>query len=155
MQSSAQTVDDYLASLPEDRQLMLSAVREVILRNLPEGYEEGMQYGMIGYYIPLSRYPNTYNGQPLAYAGLASQKNYVSVYLMGIYGNDATEAWFREEYQKTGKKPNMGKSCVRFKRIEDIPLDLIGKAVALESAEQFIQRYGESRKEPGRAKPVG
>jgi hypothetical protein len=146
MHSGAQTVDDYLASLPVDRQETLSAVRDVILRNLPEGYEEGMQYGMIGYYVPLSRYPKTYNGQPLAYAGLASQKNYVSVYLMGIYGNGSAEEWFRDEYQKSGKKLNMGKSCVRFKRLDDIPLDLIGKAVALESVDQFIQRYGESRK---------
>lgn len=146
MQSRAQTVDEYLASLPEDRRNALATVRGVILRNLPEGYEEGMQYGMIGYYVPLSRYPVTYNGQPLGYVALASQKNYMSVYLMGIYGNEEAERWFREEYLKSGKKLDMGKSCVRFRRLEDLPLDLIGKVISLESVDAFIQRYGESRK---------
>jgi hypothetical protein len=142
MRSDAETVDEYLQSLPEDRRQALTTVRDVILRNLPEGYEEGM----IGYYVPLSRYPDTYNGQPLAYAGVASQKNYMSIYLMGVYSSEATEQWFREEYKKSGKKLNMGKSCVRFKKLEDLPIDLIGEAVARESVDDFIQQYGESRK---------
>lgn len=146
MQSKAQTVDEYLASLPEDRRNALAAVRDIILRNLPEGYEEGMQYGMIGYYIPLARYPNTYNGQPLGYVGLASQKNYMSLYLMGIYGDDQTAHWFREEYLRTGKKLDMGKSCVRFKRLEDLPLELIGQAVSLVSVNQYIAQYERSRR---------
>ncbi len=141
MQSKSTTVDEYLASLPEDRRHALEAVREVILQNLPPGYEEGMQYGMISYCIPLSRYPKTYNGQPLGYAALASQKNYMSVYLMNVYGDETIERWFREEYQKSGKKLDMGKSCVRFKKLEDLPLDVIGKAVALASVEEFIHRY--------------
>ncbi len=145
MQSQAQTVDEYLASLPEDRRNALTAVRKVILENLPDGYREGMQYGMIGYYVPLSRYPTTYNGQPLGYVALASQKNYMSLYLMGIYSDRDTEHSFREEYLATGKKLDMGKSCVRFKRLEDLPLPLIGKAVSLVSVDQFIQQYEKSR----------
>jgi hypothetical protein len=146
MQSDAATAEEYLAALPEDRREILSRVREVILAHLPDGYEEGMQYGMISYFVPLSRYPTTYNGQALSYVALASQKNYVSLYLTSIYGNGPAEAWFREEYAKSGKKPNMGKSCVRFKKLEDLPLDLVGRAVALESVDDFLQRYEASRK---------
>lgn len=143
--SDATTVADYLASLPGHRRQALEAVREVILKNLPEGYEEGMQYGMIGYFVPLSRYPKTYNGQPLSYVGLASQKNYMSLYLTGIYRHGPAEEWFREEYQKTGKRMNMGKGCVRFKKLDDLPLDLVGRAVAVESVDEFVQRYGIER----------
>lgn len=146
MQSAAQTVDEYLAGLPEERRHALSAVREVILRHLPAGFAEGMQYGMIGYCVPLSRYPKTYNGQPLAYAALASQKNYMSLYLMGIYGNGQAESWFREEFRLRGKKLDMGKSCVRFRKLEDLPLDVIGQAIALETIDGFIQKYEHSRK---------
>lgn len=146
MQSSAQTVQEYLESLPEDRRHALESVRQVILEHLPEGYEEGMQYGMIGYYIPLSRYPKTYNGQALGYAALASQKNYMSLYLMNIYGDPQIEQWFREEFRRTGKRLDMGKSCVRFKRVDDLPLDLIGQAIALASVDEFIHCYERSRK---------
>lgn len=146
MQSGAKTVDEYLASLPEERRQILTAVREVILRHLPAGYAEGMQYGMIGYYIPLSRFPVTYNGQPLSYVALAAQKNYMSLYLMGIYASQAADKWFREEYKKRGLKLNMGKSCVRFRRLEELPLDLIGQAVALLSVDDLVQMYEQSRK---------
>lgn len=139
------TIEEYLASLPEDRRHALATVRAVIRQHLPEGYEEGMLYGMIGYYIPLSRYPKTYNGQPLGYVTLASQKNYMSLYLMGCYGNQEFDAWFREEYRKRGKKLNMGKSCVRFKKLEDLPLDLIGQVVESISVDQFVQIYEQSR----------
>lgn len=145
MQSDAQTVDEYLAGLPEERRRALAAVRAVILRNLPEGYTESMQFGMIGYGIPLSRYPKTYNGQPLSYAALASQKNYISVYLMSIYGDPEREEWFKTEYAKTGKRLDMGKSCVRFKQLDALPLELIGKAIALDSVDDFIERYERSR----------
>lgn len=145
MQSQAQSVEEYLASLPEERREAVAAVRSAILANLPEGYEETMAYGMIAYVIPLSRYPNTYNGQPLGYAAIASQKNYVSVYLMGIYGDEGHAAWFRAEYEKRGKKLDMGKSCVRFKKMADIPLDLIGQAVARIPVEQYIELYERSR----------
>jgi len=145
MQSQAQTVEEYLATLPEERRRAMEAVRAVILENLPAGYEERMQYGMIGYGVPLSRYPNTYNKQALAYAALASQKNYMSLYLMGVYGHEEQDQWFREEYAKRGKKLDMGKSCVRFKRLEDLPLDLIGQVVARFSVEEFIALYERNR----------
>lgn len=141
VRSDAQSVEQYIEDLPEDRRQAISALRQVILANLPEGYQEMMLYGGISYVVPLSEYPDTYNGQPLAYVSLASQKNYISVYLMGCYGNPAAEAWFKEEYAKTGKALDMGKSCVRFKRLEDIPLDLIGQAVALETPAAFVRRY--------------
>ncbi len=139
--SSAATVDEYLAELPPDRRDAVEGVRAVILENLPAGYEETMQYGMISYVIPLSKYPVTYNGQALGYASLASQKNYVSLYLMNVYGDKETERWFVERYRSSGKKLNMGKSCVRFKRLEDLPLELIGEAIGRTAPEAFIQYY--------------
>lgn len=149
VRSSANTVKEYIESLPPDRREAISRVREVILSNLPHSYEEGMEYGMIGYYIPLSRYPKTYNGQPLAIAALASQKNYMSLYLMSVYGNKETEQWFMDQYRASGKKLDMGKRCVRFRKIEDLPLELIGEVVARVPAEEFIRLYEASRKGSG------
>src|SRR3989344_1849247 len=131
VQSNAKTVEAYLKELPTERKEAISAVRKVILKNLPRGYEECMQYGMISYVIPLEKYPDTYNKQALGIVALASQKNYMSVYLMAIYGGKKTEKWFAEEYRKSGKKLDMGKSCIRFRKLDDLPLELIGKAVAL------------------------
>ena len=145
-QSAAETVGDYLAELPEHRRLALATVRQVILDYLPDGYEEIMQFGRIGYVIPLERYPVTYNGQPLSYAALASQKNYMSLYLMNIYSDPETENWFVEQYRASGKKLDMGKSCVRFKKLEDLPIDLVGKAIARTSVPEFIERYEVSRR---------
>jgi hypothetical protein len=144
--STATTVTEYLASLPEDRRAALKAVRSVIKKNLPAGYTETMQWGMISYIVPLTRYPDTYNGQPLAIASLASQKNYMSLYLMGVYGHEPTAEWFRQAYLKAGKKLDMGKSCVRFKKIDDLPLDVIGQAIARVSVDRFIEFYEQSRK---------
>jgi hypothetical protein len=144
MQSSASTVDAYLAELSEDRRAAVSTIRKVILDNLPAGFEEGMQYGMIGYYVPLERYPNTYNGQALAVAALASQKRHLSLYLMGIYADEDAGSWFRERWKSTGKKLDMGKSCVRFRRVEDVPLDVIAEAVRRISVEDFIAAYERS-----------
>jgi hypothetical protein len=146
VKSSADTVEQYLASLPPHRQKALRAVRDIILANLPKGYQECMQYGMIGYVIPLKRYPVTYNGQPLGIAALASQKNYMAVYLMNIYGDKDTEAWFTQQYKASGKKLDMGKSCVRFKKLEDLPLELIGEAVARTPVDKLISLYEASRK---------
>ena len=145
-QSKARTVDEYLAELPQDRRSDIAGLREVILKHLPSGYEENMQYGMIGYVIPLERYPVTYNGQALAYISLASQKNYMSLYLMNIYGDEDTERWFTERYRDSGKKLDMGKSCVRFSRFEDLPIDLIAEVVARTSVAEFIERYEASRR---------
>jgi hypothetical protein len=144
MQSKAKTVDAYLDELPEDRREIVEAIRNEILKSLPSGYEEGMQYGMIGYFVPHRVYPPGYHcdpKQPLPFASLASQKNHVSVYLMCIYGDEAHEAWFREAWAKTGKKLDMGKSCVRFKKLDDVPLKVIGQAVKRVPVKKFIERY--------------
>lgn len=148
MQSSARTVAAYLKSLPPERREAISRVREEILKRLPEGYREVMQYGMIGYVVPLSLYPHGYLGKkdtPLPYAALASQKNHMALYLMNVYGDKETESWFRTEYKKSGKKLDMGKSCVRFKRLEDLPLPLIGKVIARTSVREYIKRYEAAR----------
>ncbi len=149
MISKAQTVKEYLASLPEDRRKAMEAVRKVIRKNIGKGYEEGMQYGMIGYYVPHKLYPAGYHcdpKQPLPFACLASQKNHMAVYLMTVYGEG--EAWFRKEWAKTGRKLDMGKSCIRFKKLEDLPLDVIGKAVARVPVKDYIGYY-ESRLKRG------
>ncbi len=145
MQSDATTVKEYLDSLPEDRRKALAKVRREIRNNLPKGYEEGMQFGMIGYYIPLKRYPETYNGQPLSYAALASQKRHMAVYLNNIYADPDTQRWFEDAYEATGKRMDMGKSCVRFRRLDDLPLELIGEAIARTSVDEFIERYEAAR----------
>lgn len=138
MQSDATTVTAYLAGLPDDRRAALAAIRQTILANLPDGYEETMNWGMIVYQVPLARYPDTYNGQPLAYAGLAAQKNHMAIYLIGIYADDAAREQFEAAYRATGKRFDMGKSCVRFKKLDDLPLALIGESIAAFSVEAFI-----------------
>jgi hypothetical protein len=140
------SADDYVEALSDDRKAALNAVRTAILENLPTGYEETVQHGMICYVIPQATYPVTYNKLPLMFAGLASQKNYMTVHLMNIYGNPADEEWFVERYKATGKKLNMGKSCVRFKTLDDLPLNLIGEAVARTPVASYIQLYEDSRK---------
>ena len=146
MRSSAATVEEYLAEQPEERRAVLSAVRDVVVRHLPAGYQERMNWGMISYEIPLERYPKTYNGQPLSYAGLAAQKNYFALYLLGVYGSGEREGWFREAFARAGKKLDMGKSCVRFRTLDDLPLDVIGEAIARVSPEQFIAVVEASRR---------
>ena len=146
MKSSAKTVEQYLKQLPADRQKALRAVRQVIRENLPKGYEEAMGFGMISYQVPLSVVPDTYNGQPLCYAGLASQKNHMALYLMSIYGDKATEKWFRDRFKASGKKLDCGKSCVRFRKLEDLPLDVIGEAVARMPLNEYVRRYEATRK---------
>jgi hypothetical protein len=153
MTSQAKTVAEYLAELPEDRRAAISAVRDVILKNLPKGYEEGMQYGLIGYFVPHSIFPAGYHcdpKQPLPFAGLGSQKNHMAVYLMCVYGSQEQENWFREEYAKTGKKLDMGKSCVRFKKLDDLPLELIGKVIARVPVEKYVASYQEARAQSSR-----
>jgi hypothetical protein len=145
VQSKARTVSDYLAELPGERRRAIDAVRAVILENLPAGYEESMQFGMIGYAVPLSRYAKTYNGEPLNYVALASQKNHMAIYLMGCYGDKELARWFEAEFRKAGKKLDMGKSCVRFKKLEDLPLGVIGEAVAKMPVDDFIALYERAR----------
>ena len=139
MRSSAKTVSEYIASLSEERRGSIEKVRKVILDHLPEGYEEAMNWGMITYQVPLSRYPDTYNREPLMYAALASQKNHMALYLIGIYANDSKRQQFEEEYRASGKRMDIGKSCVRFKTIDDLPLDLVGKVIAAFDVDSFIE----------------
>ena len=148
MQSKATTVAEYLAELPPDRRAAISKVRAVIRKHLPKGYAEGMQFGMIGYFVPLKTYPDGYlhdPTEPLHYAALASQKHHMAVYLSNIYSDKELEKWFTAAYKKSGKKMDVGKSCVRFRKLENLPLDLIGQAIAKTSVAEHIKRYEASR----------
>ncbi len=144
MQSKAKTVAQYLSALPKDRREALKAVRSTILKNLPKGYAEGMQNGAIGYFVPHSIYPPGYHcdpKQPLPFGGLASQKNHMAIYLMCVYSDPELEAWFREAWAKTGKKLDMGKSCVRFKKLDDVALNVIGQVIRRVPVKKFIEFY--------------
>ncbi len=152
MQSDATTVKQYLAELSKERKAQIETVREVILENLPEGYEEAMNFGMISYQVPLETYPDTYNKKPLLYAALANQKNYMSVYLMGIYSVDANDKKFEKAYKATGKRYDVGKSCVRFRKPDDLPLDLIGETIASITADDFVENTKNARAEYERKK---
>jgi uncharacterized protein YdhG (YjbR/CyaY superfamily) len=144
--SAAATVDEYLAELLPERREVVAAVREVVIRNLPAGYREGMSWGMIGYELPLERYPDTYNGQPLSFAALAAQKGHYALYLMCAYQDPALNRELRDAFAAAGKKLDMGKSCVRFRRIDDLPLDAIGRIVATAPPERFIDAYEAARR---------
>jgi len=139
--SAATTVADYLKSLPKERSAVVSAVRSVIRKHLPTGYVESMNWGMICYEIPLKRYPETYNGQPLALAALAAQKNNYALYLMCVYQDAALLRKLKESFRKAGKKLDMGKSCIRFKSLDGLPLDVIGEFIARVPPDDFIARY--------------
>jgi hypothetical protein len=150
MRSDAATVEGYLAELPDDRRAAIGAVRDTVNARLPAGFVEAMQYGMISWTVPLERYPTTYNGQPLALVSLANQKRHMALYLMGVYGDPDEAAWFKERWQATGKKLDMGKSCVRFRKVDDVPLEVVGDAVARVSVDDFIAQYEASRAASGR-----
>ena len=141
MKSDAATVGDYLASLPEDRREAVAVVRSVILDRLPDGYAEEMRWGMVSYEVPLAIQPDTYNGKPLLYAALASQKRHMAVYLSGVYADPEARADFERAYRASGKRFDMGKSCVRFRRLEDLPLEVIGDAIARYPIEDFVDLY--------------
>lgn len=144
MQSKATTVAAYLKELPEDRRKAVKAIRKEIRAHLPAGYKEGMQYGMIGYFVPHSIYPAGYHCDPsqtLPYVNLASQKNHMAIYLFGMYSNPKISDWFIKQWKKSGKKLDMGKSCVRFKKIEDVPLELIGQVIEKIPVKDLIREY--------------
>jgi hypothetical protein len=144
MQSKAKTVAQYLAELSPDRRQAVEGVRKVIRANLGQGFEEGMQYGMIGYYVPHSVYPAGYHcnpAQPLPFACLASQKNYLSLYLTCIYADPAQRKAFETAWRESGKKLDMGKSCIRFKKLEDLALDVIAQSIARMSVKKYIANY--------------
>ena len=140
MKSKAETVSDYLAEMPPDRREAIEKVRETILQNLPDGYEEALNWGMITYQVPLEVYPDTYNKQPLMYAALANQKNHMSVYLIGIYMDEKSNQEFEESYKKSGKRYDVGKSCVRFRKLDDLPLHLIGESIKAMEMDEFVER---------------
>ena len=146
MRSDAVTVEEYLTSLPQDRREVIAAVRSAILDSLPDGYAEEMRWGMISYEVPLAIQPDTYNGKPLMYAALASQKRHMAVYLSGVYADPEARADFERAYRASGKRFDMGKSCVRFRRLGDLPLDVIGDAIARYPIEDFVDLYHRGRR---------
>ncbi len=144
MQSTATSVADYLAELPADRKVAITALRTVIRKNLPKGLVEQMQYGMITYVVPHKRYPAGYHcnpKDPLPFASLASQKNHMALYLMTVYQSPEMAEWLKEQFASAGKKLDMGKSCIRFKKLEALPLDVIGEAMARVSVDDYIAAY--------------
>jgi len=145
MQSKAATVNDYVAELPEDRQKIVNEFRKVVKKNLPKGFQECMNYGMIGWVVPHSKYPAGYHcnpKDPLPFMGLASQKGSVNFYHMGIYADPKLLKWFTEAHAKASpKKLDMGKSCIRYKKMEDIPFQLYAELVSKISVDDWIARY--------------
>ena len=144
MQSKAKTVTEYLDSLPIDRRIAIEAIREVILANLDPDYEEGIQYGMIAYYVPHRVFPAGYHCDPklpLNMAGLGQQKNHLALYMMGLYMDPELAQWFQQAWAKTGKKLDMGKACIRFKNLEDVPLDVIGAAFKKLTCKRYLATY--------------
>ena len=145
MQYEVSTVDAYLAALPEDRKIVVEKLRNIILSNLPEGFEEQISYGMISYVVPLSRFPQGYHankGEPLPFLSLASQKNYVALYHMGLYGRPTLEEWFVKAYDdRVPTKLDMGKSCIRFKNPDHIPYDLVAELCQKMTVDEYISIY--------------
>ena len=150
--SKATTVEELLAELPDDRREAVSTVRDAVVSNLPDGYVEHLEYGMLVYSVPLETYPNTYNKKPLQYAAIASQKSHMAVYLSAVYADEDLADWFVAEYKATGKKLDMGKSCVRFKKLENLPVELIGEVIAKVPVDAFIARHEEVQAEKKSAK---
>ena len=145
MQYKASSPEDYVSQIPEERQSIVNKLRKVINTNLPKGFEEGIQYGMIGYYVPHSVYPDGYHCDPktpLPFMNLASQKSSINLYHSGIYANQEIHDWFVAEYPKhCSRKLDMGKSCVRFKKLDEIPYDLIGELASKITVEEWIDIY--------------
>lgn len=145
MQSKAQNVEDYINELPEDRKTPMNKLRETILANIPKGFMEEMSYGMIGYVVPHTLYPNGYHCNPklpLPFINIASQKNFIALYHTGIYANPELLKWFTDEFPKhSSQKLDMGKSCIRFKKMDHIPFDLIAELVQKMSVAEWIAIY--------------
>jgi hypothetical protein len=150
MISQAETPEQYISELSDERRPAIKNIRSAILKNLPSGFEETMSYGMIGYVVPHSVYPDGYHTDPslpLPFINLASQKNHIALYHSGIYSDEKLKGWFTSEYKNTiGKKPDMGKSCIRFKKTDSIPLKLIGDLASKMTAEEWIELYENMRK---------
>ena len=139
------TVDEYIDALPEERRIAIRSVRELVNSRIPPGYEEGIVYGGISWFVPFTRLAETYNNQPLTLCTLASQKSHMALYMMSVYGDDKLRKWFEGAYKKSGKKLDMGKSCVRFKKLDDLALEVISDAIAKVSVDDYIKVYEQSR----------
>lgn len=146
VQSTAPTVAGYLASLPSERRTVMAKVRAAVKRAMPKGYKESMGYGMICWTVPLSVLPETYNGEPLCYAALAAQKNHTALYLMGPYGDQALLAELKAGYKAASLKLDMGKSCLRFKSLDDIALDVVGRVISRLPVETYVAMYQKTRR---------
>jgi len=150
MNIKADNPEEYISQLPKDRQIIISEIRKVILQNLPQGFEETIQYGMISYVVPHSIYPSGYHAkpeEPLPLMSIASQKNHIALYHMAIYADEKLLKWFKDQYlQAASVKLDMGKSCIRFKKAEHIPLELLGKLASKITPEKWITLYEDSLK---------
>ena len=145
VRSAAATVEEYLAELPPERAEIVAAVRDLVLANLPDGVEETMNFGMISYEVPLERYPETYNGQPLMFAALAAQKHHFALYLHSVYASEAVEQQLRKEYAAADMKLDVGRSCVRFKRLDQLVPEALGGAIGAVTVDEFIDLYEAGR----------
>ena len=148
VQIKAANADEYIAKLPAEKRPVVTALRKLIRNQLPKGYDESVSWGVISYEIPLSAFPDTYNKQPLTYIALAAQKNHYALYLMCAYADSARGKWLADEFKKAGKKFDMGKSCLRFKKLDDLPLAAIEKIVGAVTPEQYVAVYKTARDNP-------
>jgi uncharacterized protein YdhG (YjbR/CyaY superfamily) len=144
-ENKSQTVSEYLAGLPAEQRATVGKLRSFVKKHLPKGYKEQIGWGAITYAVPLKTLPDTYNGEPLCYAAIAAQKNHYSLYLMGAYGDPRQTKWMASEFKKRGKKLDMGKSCLRFKSLDDIPLDVVGEVIASKPLDEYVDTYRASR----------
>jgi hypothetical protein len=151
-QNNAKTIGEYVASLPPERQRVVRQLRSFVKKHLPKGYKEQIGWGAITYAVPLKVLPDTYNGEPLCYAAIAAQKNYYSLYLMSAYGDPKQMKWMADEFKKRGKKLDMGKSCLRFKSLDDLPLNVVGEVVASTPMDAYVARYRDIRKKTTKGK---
>lgn len=150
--NKAKTVAEYIGGLSAERQPVLRKIRSFVRKHMPKGYQEQIGWGAITYAVPMKVLPDTYNGQPLCYAALAAQKNYYTLYLMGVYGNPAQKTWLAREFKKRGKRFDMGKSCLHFKSLDDLPLDVVGEVIASTPMEKYVAHYREIRKKTAKGK---
>jgi hypothetical protein len=151
-QGKAKTVAEYLDALPPERRAVVSKVRSLVKKHLPRGYKEQIGWGVITYGVPLKILPDTYNGEPLCYVALAAQKNFYSLYLMNVYSDAKKMKWLAGEFKKRDKKLDMGKSCLHFKSLDDLPLDVVGEVIASTPMDKYIEIYKSSRKKTARGK---
>jgi hypothetical protein len=141
----ALTVSQWLASVPAERKDAINAVRDAVNEHLPQGYEETVDWGMLAWVVPLATLPNTHNGRPLLLAALGAHTKLMTIYLMSVYGDSKLRKEFETAYKKTGKKLDMGGSCVHFKKLDDLPLDVVGNTIARVPVEEYVEHYQRSR----------